>query len=157
METTETSTVEAADNTYGGWIRFFRIINAIYWVVGTLCLLVFPPLIYFTWEDSQLEALDMLALSIEILPGTIMSFLIWKAVLVNSESTPNKIKWLMQIELSLHFIFTAGIFYAYKQGYISEGPTPILISIAYYFICASYFKRSKRVLAHYGSNTVKIS
>lgn len=104
---------------------------------------------------GQIEALGLLAMFLEILPGTIMSFLIWKAILVDSESTPNKIKWLMQLELALQFIFTAGIFYAYKQGYISEGPTPILISIAYYLIWSSYFKRSKRVLAHYGSNTIK--
>ena len=157
MDTIEAINIEETDSTYGGWLRFFRIINSLYWIIGALCILAFPPLIYFTWGDSQSEAIDMLAMFIEVIPGTIMSYLIWKTVLVKSESSPNKIKWLMQLELSLHIIITAGMLYAYKQGYISEGPTPILLSIFYFLIWASYFKRSKRTLAYYGSNTSKPS
>ena len=145
MDTDEAINIEEAGSSYGGWLRFFRIINAIYWVVGVICVITLPPLIYLYWSDDQAEAIDMLALFVEVLPGTIMSFLIWKNIIVKSESTPNKIKWLMQLELSLHIIVTAGTFYAYKQGYVSEGPTPILLSIFYYIIWGSYLKRSRLI------------
>lgn len=39
--------------TYGGWIRFFRAINALYWIIGALCLVAIPPLIYVTWSDRS--------------------------------------------------------------------------------------------------------
>ncbi len=157
MDTTEATSIEEASSGYGGWLRFFRIINAIYWIAGIISLIMFPSLIYLYWEDNKSEAIDMLALFVEVLPGTIMSFIIWKNVLVKSEGTPNKVRWFMQLELSLHVIITAGIYYAYKQGYISEGPTPILLSIFYYIIWSFYLKRSKRVMSYYGSNTFKTS
>jgi len=157
MDTIENLNIEEARSGYGGWLRFFRVVNAMYWIVGAISITLLPPLIYLYWTDDQSEAIGMLALFVEVLPGTIISFLIWKNILVKSEDTPNKIKWLMQLELSLHIIVTAAIYYAYKQGHIPEGPTPILLSIFYFIIWVSYLKRSKRVLSYYGSNTYKTS
>jgi len=157
MGTNEATNNECTGTGYGGWLRFFRIINALYWIIGAIGVIMLPALIYLYWVDDKSEAIDNLALFIEILPGTVLSFIIWKTILVKSENTPNKIKWLMAFELFLHSIVTAGIYYAYKQGYISEGPTPILFSFLYYIIWASYLKRSKRVLSYYGSNTFKTS
>jgi len=163
MEKNETSSVNIEEMSlgYGGWIRFFRIINALYWIIGLLGLLALLPFIFFALEGGDLAVsilpADLIAILIEVLPGIIMSFIIWRVVLVQSENTPNKINKLMQIELFFHIVISACLIYAHKQGYISEGPTPIMVSIIYYFIWATYFKRSKRVLSYYGSNTFKAS
>ncbi len=148
-------TVDEKINAYGGWLRFFRIINSLYWLAGLLCILISPPLMLLLWNEEQQGVIDLLALLIEVTPGTVMSFLVWRTVKVELETTPNRIKSLMQVELMLHCMTAALLFYAHEQGYITDGPAPIVVSIIYYFAWASYFKRSKRVLAYYGSNTGK--
>ena len=157
METSEKIEVEESKIGYGGWLRFFRIINAIYWISGGLVIVGLGALMLFTWGESPQEDWDILSGVIEVIPGTIMSFLIWKVVLVQSIETPPQLKQLLQVELALHFIVTAFIYYAYKQGYISDGPVPILVSIVYYFIWSTYLKKSKRVKSFYGKNSANPS
>ena len=139
-------------NPYGGWLRFFRIINMLYWVMGLFSIIVCIYLVLFVGVEKKQELINSMAIMIELIPGTVMSFLIWRIVLIKNDETPKKIKWLITFELALQLMFGAVLYLAYKQGYISDQPTPVLLSVIYYFIWASYFKRSKRVFSYYGSN-----
>jgi len=157
MDNTEASFENKSDlDKYGGWLRFFRLINAMYWMVGLFGLISFPLLIFVGFENNQ-EFIDFFAVFIEVLPGTIMSFLIWRTVLVHKPETPNKVYSLLKFDLALQLLVGAGLYFAYKQDFITEKPVSFLISVIYYFIWAAYFKRSKRVLACYGTNAAKTS
>lgn len=150
MQTTSEFESKEPSLGYGGWLRCFRVLNAVNWGVGVLAALALPPLFLLTWGDKPQDDLDLIASLVRFFPGAVISFLIWKSLLVNYYYIPSKIKSLMRIELALNFIATILIYYAYMQGYVSEKPIPILFGIIYYIICASYLKRSKRVSSYYG-------
>lgn len=48
-----------------------------------------------------------------------------------------------------------GIFYyLFKTDVVAEKPVSFWSSVIHYYIWSSYFKKSKRVKAHYGANAV---
>ncbi len=146
---------ESTPKFYGGWIKFFRIFNLLYWVAGVvITIAVIGIALFFDIEPEQ-NLIDLAAITIEMLPGTIMSFIIWKSILVCDCETPNKIRSLLDIEFTLNVLTFIALFFAFKEGYVSDKPNPIFFSLIYYFIWTSYLKRSKRVLSLYGSNTFK--
>lgn len=138
---------------YGGWLRCFRVFNGINWGIGVLVVLALPPLFLLTWGNNSQNDLNLIASLVRFVPGAVISFLIWKPLLMKSDKVPSKINWLMRIDLALSFVAIMIIYYLYVRGYVSEKPAPILFGIIYYVVCSSYFKRSKRVASYYGVNS----
>lgn len=145
---------ETGKSNYGGWLRFFRIINFLSAVIyATVIILACGMYSYVGWESDQ-EMIDSGFYLIEMAPGLLFSILIWKSVLLVSEDTPSKIENYMRYDLGLSILIWALLYFMNKQGFYSDDPIPAFGSFIYYLIWSRYFSRSKRVLAFYGNNAV---
>jgi hypothetical protein len=100
-------------------------------------------LIVWEFNFTNQESIDNAALIIEIVPTTILSFIIWRMVPVKSKTTPSRIKSLMRIDLFFSIAVGFIMYMAFREGFITDKPVPFYGSLIYYFIWSSYFNLSK--------------
>lgn len=136
---------------YGGWLRFYKIINVISMTLSILGLIVVGTQII--WRYLELDkALDIYAMALEILPAAIVSFAILKILKVQGSYTPDSIKNYIVFYIASSIIIHFVLLYLFKTDYISEKPTSLVGTLIFSYIWIAYFKKSKRVLSYYGQN-----
>jgi len=153
-EGSDTVNVEDENNdlsSIGGWLRFFQVINYINFTLSIVTVIALVIIYALLGDVFELE-LDGPALFLELIPFLIFSYLIIKALPVRAIDTPARIKSLIGYDLVVSITVSIILIVSHNHGLISDKPAPILISVIYYFIWATYFKKSKRVLDFYGSN-----
>ncbi|MEM7018272.1 MAG: DUF2569 family protein [Pseudomonadota bacterium] len=139
-------------HAFGGWLRLFQILNIIFILSFTLYPVAFTLLIFVPDTTTQ-EYIELTAGMLGSLPIFIFSVLILRELPVQYETTPEQIATYLKYLLALSLLTSAMLFLAYHMEYITERPAAILIDLIYYAIWVSYFRRSKRVKAHYGANS----
>lgn len=135
-----------------GWLRFFQIIN---YINITLSVVAFVALVisYMILGDIFDLVMDGPALFLELIPFLIFSYFIIKAIPIRHVETPARIKSLIGYDLIVSLTVSVILLALHNNGLISDKPAPLIFSVIYYFIWVTYFKKSKRVLAYYGSNS----
>ena len=136
---------------FGIWLWIFWTINLI-WLTFFPLIVILAAFLYLVDPETDLISLDSLFLSLELLPDFIFSLWVLLIVRKRDERIPNLVKKIIGYELLTKFIVGLMLVYANVKGLVSEPPNSIFLSMAYYFIWSSYFKRSKVVLKFYGKN-----
>ena len=138
-------------STFGGWLRFFQIINILWVVLIGLVItasLVFASLDYYEPHEYS----DVFAAAFELTPEFVISIVTLGALARKSPTTPAKIVqnmgYYVWATLAVYFI----LYYLFKSGAITDKPITFWGAVIYYYIWSSYFKRSKRVKSYYGAN-----
>ena len=142
---------EPQSEKIGGWLYFFKILNILWFLLLPLSILSFA-LLGFIEPETEILSTENGLILFEIIPDFVFSFLILRWLKNQDVSSPNKIKLLIGWELLCKLLVVIVVNYSFEKGYASEGAYPFIFSLLYYSIWVQYFKRSKRVLAFYGSN-----
>jgi len=145
-------------NEYGGWLIIFCITMWIGMIVNGLAILVHI-FSFFTYENENQGIVTVLII-LDLIIYIILAFRIIKNLGVKEKYVPGKIVENMTFILGFTMLFTIlyGLLYYYYLG-ITERPVydeelvrPLIRVLVWFAIWSSYFKRSKRVRAYYGSN-----
>jgi len=136
---------------FGGWLRFYQIINIISLVIFGLFFLAGIAFSFLGYYESG-ESTDMIAALVESIPGLFISIVAIKLLTVKSPQTPNKMVKMLGYYVTATIVIYAVLFYLHKTEQISEKPLSFWGSVIYYYIWSSYFKKSKRVNGYFGAN-----
>jgi hypothetical protein len=135
----------------GGWLKLFYVTLWIGMVLLAYMLLLLPGLFS--------RPVDAFYSFVSLIDYGLRGFLGYKIIKVTKKKeavTPDRILRLLTYILLVGCLFAAPRIYFARLVYGMPGVRGIVISvieiIVWVFICATYFKKSKRVLAHYGKN-----
>ena len=153
MNTADESEITGEDapesvQSKGFWMILFLIINWLNVIAFPLLVVLELVLVFLDPEYSMLTLDSAIGMG-ELLPNFIFSILIIRCFRIREGSTPAQIIRYIGWALAVNALFYLAHYVLYTNGFAAERPFPILLSIIYYFIWKTYFKRSKRVAAYF--------
>jgi len=138
---------------FGGWLRFYQILNVLS-IIVLIVALGFLLFLSFTESFSNQNLIDFAMIGLESTPILLLSIFTLKILNKKEGEVPGKVKSYLDYYLSATVVIYVILYISFSKGQITEKPTPLLGDIIYYFIWTSYFKKSKRVKVYYGKNTL---
>lgn len=137
--------------SFGGWLRFYQVINIISVVfIGIVILAIVAFGFMEAYDDNEFS--EAIIGIFEFLPDLIFSIAIIRILTTQNQGIPGKIVKYLGYYLAASLLAYAVFYYLFKIEVVTEKPVSFFGSVFYYFIWSSYFKKSKRVKAYYGEN-----
>jgi len=151
-DTTESEVPESSDKLgFGGWLRFFQVMNIISVVIVVLLLLLVASELLFDFLELGND-IEMYTLFIEVLIVLSYSTATLKILKIQNQTIPQTLnKYLTVYFIASMLMFGINLL-LYYYDYLEEKPESISSDIFYYLIWIFYFKKSKRVNEYYGAN-----
>jgi len=141
-------------NEFGGWLRFFQVICWLTLIVYGVNVFVITGLVLDQPTPQKIFSFVVLIFGIGFL-----LFLIWKILrllTVKAPEIPGRIVKKMLVFTIVAALFsladTCFSYWIYGMALSFRDARDFLRPIAWYLIWSSYFRKSKRVVAHYGAN-----
>ena len=139
--------------SFGGWLRFYQMINIISVVfVGVIVLAVAAFEIMGAYEENELK--ETFIYFFEFLPDFIIPIMILRILKIKDEKTPDQVVKFLGYYVAVSLLLYGIYYYLFETNMVAEKPVSFWSSVIYYFIWSSYFKKSKRVKAYYGANAI---
>ncbi len=136
---------------FGGWLRFYQVINVISLVIFALVLGAMG-WFYLTEPFAIGTSLDVGVAVLEMIPGILVSGLSIKYLAVKDERTSQKLADTLRYYPIASIAIYALVFGLYEMEKVIEKPISFWGSAIYYLIWSSYFRKSVRVKEYYGDN-----
>lgn len=147
------SLVDARFESFGGWLRFFQVIN--YISASIIIFMFFMVAVFFAFgQYGEGELFEAVIAAVELIPDLIIPLLILQIIKIKRKEIPQRLVKLLGIYLVCSLVVYAVVYYLFKTDVVADKPVSFWGSLIYYYIWLSYFKKSKRVKAYYGENAI---